>query len=200
MSAPCAPEKCRLFIAISVPETIKAEMVTLQREFRRRLPEADLRWTRAEQIHLTLRFLGNIRSERVDALANAMSVGCRPFPVLALRAETIGFFPSARSPRVVWVGVQDSAGELGQLQAAVQAATTEFTSEEPEPRFTGHLTLARAKRIGRNEAAILEVLAKAHAGRLFGEWTASTVELVRSELSSEGARYTTLLEAPLIGH
>ena len=138
-----------------------------------------------------------MEADRAEALAEAVRHACRGFAPLRLRAERIGFFPNNRLPRVVWVGVRDQQNQLPELQDAVQAATQSFTAEEPEGRFTGHVTLARIKGIRRSEADVLTKAASAMAEKLFGEWTANEVEIMRSELSPQGAKYTSLAAAPL---
>ena len=99
----------RLFIAVTIPEEIKAKIEEAQAELRRALPAHGVRWTRREQFHLTLRFLGDVDAARVEPLGEAIRAVCRGFGPLHLRAERVGFFPDLRYPRVVWVGVQDQA-------------------------------------------------------------------------------------------
>ena len=164
---------------------------------RRALPEHSVRWTRREQFHLTLRFLGDVEAARVEALGEAIRAACRGFGALHLRAERVGFFPDLRYPRVVWVGVQDQAEQLPRLQEAVERATREFTTEAKEGQFTGHVTLARIKGIKRPEAEALGKAAAGMAERLFGQWTAYKVELMRSELLPQGARHTSLASIAL---
>jgi 2'-5' RNA ligase len=186
-----------LFVAIPLPESIKDEIEKAQTELRRGLAEDCVRWTKRAQFHLTLKFLGDVEAERVADLKNVVSNACEKFPAMQLRAERIGFFPQARSPRVVWVGVNDPAGTLPQLQNAVDAALKEYSREKPEGIFTGHVTLGRVKMIKRPQADLLAKLALDMATRRFGEWTADKVELIRSELASDGARYTTLAAVDL---
>jgi RNA 2',3'-cyclic 3'-phosphodiesterase len=190
-------ERFRLFIAVTIPEEIKAKIEATQAELRRVLPERAVRWTRREQFHLTLRFLGDVEAARVEALGEAIRAACRGFGALHLRAEQVGFFPDLRNPRVVWVGVQDQAERLPQLQEAVELATREYTTEEKEQRFTGHVTLARIKGIKRPEAEALGKAAAGMAERLFGQWTACQVELMRSELLPQGARHRSLASIAL---
>jgi RNA 2',3'-cyclic 3'-phosphodiesterase len=192
-------EQLRLFIAIAIPEEVQAKVAAAQAELRRVLPERVARWTRREQFHLTLRFLGDVAASRVEALSDALRAACQGFPALRLRAQRVGFFPDLRFPRVAWIGVTDQENQLPRLQAAVDAATKDFTAEKPGERFTGHVTLARIKGIRRPEA---EALAQAAAGmteRLFGQWTAHKIELMRSELSPKGARHTCLAATRLDG-
>ena len=189
----------RLFIAISLPDAVKDEIEKMQRELRSALPGNFVRWTKREQFHLTLKFFGNVAESRVADLSDALCVACVPFKVMRLRAERIGFFPDARVPRVAWVGVHDHQEELPQLQVAIESAVTKFTGEKAEKRFTGHVTLARIQGIRRQQAEILSKLAQGMSNRFFGEWMADKVELIRSELSSAGARYTNLAGFPLSG-
>ncbi len=122
-------EQFRLFLAVTVPENVKAKMEEAQTELRRAVPHANVRWARHEQFHLTLRFLGDVEAARVDALGEAVRAACRGFGALHLRAERVGFFPDSRHPRVVWVGVQDDGEQLPRLQQTVENATEDFTTE-----------------------------------------------------------------------
>ncbi len=197
MAEESAPETYRLFIAITVPETVKGEVDRAQAGLRRALPEKAIRWTPREQFHLTLRFLGNVESQRTGELSQALGDVCSGFAPIRLRAAGIGFFPNARRPRVLWVGLDEPSGELKKLQQAIQSAVQGFTLEEPEKRFVGHVTLGRVKELRRSEA---DALAKAAFGmeeRVFGEWTTTEVEIMRSQLSPKGARHTVLASARL---
>ncbi|MCX6926779.1 MAG: RNA 2',3'-cyclic phosphodiesterase [Verrucomicrobia bacterium] len=190
-------ERLRLFVALTIPEAVKSKIEATQAELRRALPERSVRWARREQFHLTLRFLGDVEAARVEALGEAIRTACRGFGSLHLRAERVGFFPDLRYPRVLWVGVQDQEEQLPRLQQAVEVATEGFTTEEKEKRFTGHVTLARIKGIKRQEAEALGGAAASMADRLFGQWTAYQLELMRSELLPQGARHSTIASIAL---
>ena len=182
----------RLFVAIPLPESVQNEMEKAQAELRRGLPENCFRWTQRGQFHLTLKFLGNVPTDCIEALTRSTQAACSHFPAFRLRAEQIGAFPNLRSPQAIWVGVNDREGLLSKLQQAVDTAVRNVTAESGEKNFTAHVTLGRAKRTPRPPAGILEKPASEMSGRLFGEWTAAEVAIIRSELSPEGARYTTL--------
>ena len=192
-----APETFRLFVAITVPEEIKSEIEKTQGELRRVLPKECARWTKREQFHLTLRFLGNVDAQRVGPLTDALGAACQGFGPLELRAERVGFFPDLHRPRVAWVGVHDRQEQLPLVQRAIEAATRDYTAEESTERFTGHVTLGRIKGLRRAEAEALAGLATGLTTRFFGTWTAGQVELFRSQLSPEGARHTVLAAIPL---
>ncbi len=189
----------RLFVALTLPEAVKAEVERAQGELRRALEDARVSWTRVEQFHLTLRFLGNVEAARVEGLAQAVREVCSGFVPLRLRAEQLGCFPSPRAPRVIWAGVTDSAGDLPRLHGAVERACAGFSAEPPAERFSGHVTLGRIKSIGRTEAEALAGLLRAMAGRFFGQWTSQHIEVMRSELSPQGAHHTVLAQVPLGG-
>ncbi len=198
MSESDAPARLRLFVALTVPEPVKAAILESQDRLRRAVPEQAVRWTKPEQFHLTLRFLGSVAASEVDALASALRNSCKNCGPLQLRAAGIGFFPRPSSPRVIWAGVMEAHERLPGLWAAVQTATNPFTGEEPEKNFTGHVTLGRVKAIRPGEAERLSAEAGKFAQTVFGEWTSTDVELIQSQLSPKGARYTTLAAAPLV--
>lgn len=187
----------RLFVALPLPERVREELETARSEPRRALSSVAVRWTRREQFHLTLRFLGNVDAGWVGGLTDALRYACSEFSPLKLRAERLGFFPNPRRPRVFWVGVQDEEDRLPRLQHAVEKAVSDFTSEPGEERFTGHVTLGRIKFISKAKAEALAAWALNSTNRCFGQWTADQIELIRSELTSSGSNYTTLATLPL---
>ena len=189
----------RLFIALPATDQVKSSIARVQDQLRRLLPDKAARWTRPEQFHLTLRFLGNVAKARVASLIEAAQGTCGPFDRLQLTARGLGFFPDARFPRVLWVGIKDPAEQLACVWKAVQATTLPFTNEAAEEAFAGHITLARLKRLRRSEAAVLAQTVEQFRNDTFGQWTASELHLMRSELSSQGACHSVLAVLPLLG-
>jgi 2'-5' RNA ligase len=189
----------RLFVALSPPDSVKSEIERAQNELRQALPDGSVRWTRPEHFHLTLRFLGNVPVARTEELENKLRLSCRDFAPMKVRAERIGFFPERGFPRVIWVSVCEENRELFRLHRAIQRSTKEFTSEPAENDFAGHITLGRAKKIRRREAETLTGFATRMRERTFGEWTVSSVELLRSELLPDGAHHSVATTFPLSG-
>src|SRR6266568_1048393 len=187
-----AAEHVRLFVALMIPEEVKTEMERVQVELGRGLAAGRVRWARRGQFHLTLRFLGNVEAQRVGQLIEAVRGACQGFPALLLRAQGVDFFPDLRFPRVIWIGVRDEQDGLERLQLTVQNSARDFTTQEPEERFTGHVTLGRVKGIKREETKTVTKLAATLASRSFGQWTADKLQIMRSELSSEAAHHTVL--------
>ena len=201
-AGPGAPDECsrlRLFVALRVPGAVQREIGKAQTELRRALTPGAASWTREEQFHLTLRFLGDVDASRVGELTEALRGACGGFAPMKLCAKQIGFFPNARAPRVLWVGIQDAAGNLPALQMAIVRATAEFGSQPDGKKFAAHITLARLKPLNPSEAATLAAAVDEYAAKVFGEWETATVDLMRSELLRDGARHTLVASLPLSG-
>jgi len=191
-------ERWRLFIAMAAPEAVRVEIEKARAEMCRALREARITWTRREQFHMTLKFLGDIEASRLGQLAVALRGACRGFGALDLRAEGVGCFPDLRRPRVIWVGVREEREQLIKLVRAVGNAVADFTMETREERFAGHVTLGRVKDLQRPESEELARTVNPITQRSFGQWRADTIEIMRSELSPQGPRYTELLKIPLL--
>src|SRR5271167_4773397 len=161
-------DKLRLFVAIPMPEAVRNGITGVQQELRQLVSPAAVRWTKPEQFHLTLRFLGSVPAGRVADLQEAVSAVCRGSPALRLRAQGVGFFPNARSPRVIWAGVNDGEGRLADLQKKIEGAVQPFTQEPGTERFAGHVTLGRVRSLKRPEIEELAAHAPAVQDRLFG--------------------------------
>jgi len=192
MADDSSTQKLRLFVAISTPEAVRNEIAAAQLELQRLVSRDAIRWAKPDQFHLTLRFLGGIPGARVPALRGAVNAVCAGSPALRLRAQGIGFFPNARSPRVIWAGVNDGEGRLVDLQKKIEAAVRPFTQEPGTEKFAGHVTIGRVKHLNRPEIEKLTALAQAVQDRLFGEWTANEVEIIQSRLLPAGAEHSLL--------
>ena len=196
---PDKPQFNRLFVALAAPDVVKSEIEKTQSELRQALPDGSVRWTSPEHFHLTIRFLGNVALDRIDALSDTLLRACHDFAPMKVRAERIGFFPERGFPRVIWVSVCDDHQQLVHLHRAIQTSTLEFTSEPAENDFAGHITLGRAKKIRRNEANILTSFAMRMHQRSFGEWTVNSLELLKTDLLPDGAHHTVVTTIPLGG-
>jgi 2'-5' RNA ligase len=199
MSVANQPKFHRLFVALDAPEAVKTEIEKTQTEMRQALPNGSVRWTRPDHFHLTLRFLGNVNTNRLDALSEKLRVVCRDFAPIKVRAERIGFFPRRGFPRVIWVAVRDEQQKLIHLHRAIQTSTLELTSEPVENEFAGHITFGRAKKIRRKETDTLNSFATRMRQHSFGEWTVNSIELLKSDLHPDGAHHTLLTTIPLGG-
>lgn len=193
-------EQIRSFIAIELSEQILAAIAAIQRDFQKKVPAGVVRWVRPEGIHLTLQFLGDVPADRIKAVAEGVSIGCRGLSPFTVEVGNVGCFPNLTRPRVVWVGVSEPGGLLGRLQRQIQD-NMEALGFAPEDRaFNPHLTLGR---VGKDAAAgdvrrLGEMVASARVGAI-GQMTVGKASLIRSDLKPGGAVYTRLAESTLSG-
>ncbi len=188
-------ETLRAFIALPLPAVVRDHLMTLRE---RLLPyHFPLRWVPPENVHLTLKFLGDIPHDAVPALTAAMETAGRDGAPLSLAAKGIGVFPSVKKARVVWAGLKGETEALIRFQATLDEALAE-TGIPPETRpFRAHLTLARTK--GRLDPEPLTAAMAELAGIETESFAADEMVLFRSKLSPRGATYSRVATAPLGG-
>jgi 2'-5' RNA ligase len=182
----------RLFIAIAVPPNVRRKIACAQDQLRRHSSSGAICWSRPEQFHATLKFLGDVSPDRIETLEKSVSHICNGCPALKLAAHGIGFFPSAQKPSVIWVGTNDDSGQLAELHRLLEEAVRPFTPKVKAEKFTGHITLGRFEQGHHSAIKNLLKCATALRQRHFGDWVARKVKIVRSELTSAGVIYTPL--------
>ena len=141
-------------------------------------------WSRPEAMHITLLFLGNIRSDDLPRLENALAAAVRAHAFFEIELSGLGSFNN----RVLWAGVEKGSDELTTLANSVRAAAKHFGNHEEERAFNAHITLGRFRGRGRGVEAGLKRIPPPR----FKPWRVDHVELIRSELSPKGSRYTPL--------
>ncbi len=180
----------RLFVALDIPEDVRAAIGALVEKSRSVCREA--RWVRIEGAHVTLKFIGHVPVEKTDEIKSALAAVSFPDSI-KMFFRGIGFFPNERRPRVLWAGIQASA-ELDALAAAVEAALEPLGIAREQRAFSPHLTLARfesPKGLDRLRTAI------SAAGPLeFGSARVEEFHLYQSILKRGGAEYTRLASFP----
>lgn len=193
----------RLFIALDLDDTIRAKIIRFMEGIRGFAPEA--RWVRPESLHVTLKFVGQWPDEKLTQMQRALqNVHSER---LELTVGEYGFFPTAKAPRVFWIGIQ-AGPQLSALASSIDAQTASLGVAREEHPFSPHLTLARRaggsgspgknKRDRPNQAfARLQEKLTAMGKLDFGSMTAREFFLYQSELSPHGSRYTKLSAFPL---
>jgi 2'-5' RNA ligase len=184
----------RLFVALDIPEDVRAALRAFMAPLRRVAPAA--RWTRTEGQHVTLKFLGNVGEEKLEAIRSVLSPLRSPEPVrMVFRGAN--FFPNVRRPRVFWAGVESSEN-LATLAADVEGALVAAGFAPEERPFHPHLTLARFPEV-KSSAPLLQALENRKDGELdFGAAPASDFFLYQSHLKPTGAEYTRLEAFPFV--
>jgi 2'-5' RNA ligase len=157
---------------------------------------ADAKLVEPENLHINLKFLGEIGEERVPPLVGALSEAAGRHAPFAVRLRGLGAFPSPRQPRVVWVGLEPW-GELEALHRDVELAAARAGFPREGRRFSPHVTLARV-RSARGRDALLALIGRMREAEV-GALEVSSFSLVRSTLSTSGPTYEPLSTHPLTG-
>jgi len=176
----------RLFVAQEIPAVVRENFAALLASFRAITKEP--RWVRAENLHVTLKFLGEVAESKLDAVRNALGE-IRSDKVVALEFRGLGFFPNEKHPRVLWAGMEASLN-LRTLVADIEGAMEELGFPCEKKEFSPHLTLARLER-PRLPEALRNAIAENHR-REFGSLRTNEFHLIHSKLKPTGAEYTTV--------
>ena len=187
-------EMLRTFICIELPNTLKSRLEALVAEVRARCRES-VNWVKPSNIHLTLRFLGDITLDRqADARASVerATAGIQPF---TLTATETGAFPNSRNARVLWIGIRNADAHLIPLQKRLEKELEAAGFGKEDKPFSPHLTIGRARHGKASGAA--EALSQIG----FDDETFRVEEIIvmRSELKPSGAVYTRLATVRLEG-
>ncbi|MBA7659372.1 RNA 2',3'-cyclic phosphodiesterase [subsurface metagenome] len=183
-------EQVRSFVAIELPEELKAGLTQLQAQLKSG-EQPWVKWVDPYSIHLTLKFLGNITVDRVGEITRAMEAAAQGIPPFHLVVKGLGVFPNLRRVQVAWVGLSGELDKLSQLQQRIESNLARLGFAPESRPFTPHLTLARL----RNQASLDE---RQRFGQLITDTRfeaaytieVDTVSLMRSQLTREGAIYS----------
>ncbi|NPD46980.1 MULTISPECIES: RNA 2',3'-cyclic phosphodiesterase [unclassified Lentimicrobium] len=182
----------RLFIAIKINPT--KEILHRVSLFQENLDDDNINWIRADHYHLTLKFLGDTSSEKIERMAEKLIRILQEEPAFRLKLSKFGLFGSKYSPRVIWAGVEPEL-EVGKLAQKISKEMESFGYRNDRQNFVPHLTVARIRKL-KNKAHFQQVFSKLHSAvRL--EQLVDEVVLFESRLSSQGAEYSELARFPL---
>jgi len=177
----------RVFIAIDIEGEKLRDNIHF---FGSKLIESRARLKLVEKInlHLTLKFIGEVDEKDVDLISNAVMEGVKGFKKFEIEIRGAGAFPSLSHPRVIWVGVRRGADTLSRLATSISNHLDKAGFRgDPKP-FKPHITIARVKRYG----TYLGHLIKEYSDHLFGEMLVRDVRVKRSKLTPQGPIYSTL--------
>ena len=180
-------EAWRVFCAIELPSLVREKISEHIRRLRVAAPDSPASWSRADNVHLTLKFVGEISADRVNDLSQAAANAVAGFCPFEIGIGNTGSFPKHGTPRVLWIGVDDYSRKLAQLQTKLDDESLRLGFEKEARPFNPHLTIARLRKPQGARA-----LALAHKQIEFSPTEIIVTELVviRSELSSKGSKYT----------
>jgi 2'-5' RNA ligase len=177
----------RMFCAFELSETLQTRIHDHAKRVREAVPEAAASWSRPENIHLTVKFFGNVDPQRVATITATAERVVKEVSPIQIEVGRTGVFPRPSRPQVLWIGVEDPAGTLLKLQQSLDDGFAREGFPKEDRVFRPHLTIARIRK-PHNAAR----LAQTHLETEFSAVAVTLNELVlfRSELSSKGSKYT----------
>lgn len=183
----------RAFLAIDLPEVLRSQLALVQGELKR--SAADVRWVPVGNIHLTLKFFGNVPDEEIDPLARVAREVAKDQDPFKLTVTQAGAFPNTRSPRVVWLGMGGDVVPLTQFYYRLEKAFAALGHPPEDRAFNPHLTLGRVRSPKGRER--LSKALQELPGLNGPPFLVHEIVLFQSNLSPQGATYTPLKVIPL---
>jgi len=189
-------EVWRVFCAVKLPDAVRTRLEDHVRRLRKEVPDAAASWSRVENIHLTLKFFGNVEVKQIARNSEAAERVVKQFSTFQISVGETGVFPRPSRPQVLWIGVNDPSGQLAALQEKFEEECAAEGFAKEDRAYRPHLTIARLRR---PEGA--HHLAETHLQMKFEPINIDLKELVvfRSELSPKGSKYSVISAADLRG-
>ncbi|MBI5367975.1 MAG: RNA 2',3'-cyclic phosphodiesterase [Planctomycetes bacterium] len=187
------PPLIRAFVAAELSAAVRAELAAALAELRR--AEPGVKWTAPENLHLTLKFLGELPAEILERAHAAVALAAASCPPLELTVRGVGAFPPRGAPRVLWVGCADRPPALGAAVLDLETRLDLVGIPREARDFAAHVTLGRVKTVRRPDR--LRAALAPFAGALFGVSPVADWTLFSSRLLPTGPVYTALARFPL---
>lgn len=183
----------RTFIAVELPQEVKRKIEEVQAPLKK--TDTHVSWVKPGNVHVTLKFLGEVKDEKVEDVFRSTEEALKESKVFDLSLKDLGCFPNLRRPRVVWVGVDQGKDELFQMQRRIEEELFKVRFPKEAKPFSAHLTIGRVKS-GRN----IEELTRQIDNTKFQteEVRIDEVVVMKSQLHPHGAIYTPLKKIKLL--
>ena len=187
----------RAFIAIELPTFLQDAIQVSTTSLQKKLGTDLIRWTPPHNVHLTLKFLGDVSPANIDILKQMLTIESAQHSALDMYVEGIGSFPNPKRPRVLWAGLNTPAS-LSSLAHGIETASTKLGYPAEEHDFSPHLTIGRVRQNASTTdlQKIRSALEETKVGNL-GVAHINAVNLYKSDLQPSGSVYTRLFSAPL---
>lgn len=188
----------RAFIAITLSNEINQRLDQVLDGLKSRLPATPVRWVQASNIHLTIKFLGDVSHANLELLTEMLDAETSRHAPFEISIGKLGVFPSIRRPKVIWVGVE-APSELSALHHGIEQEAARLGYAPEAREFSPHLTLGRVSRNADPDDyhRIADVLSAFKIGFL-GALRVASVDLYKSELNPKGAVYSKLFHARMV--
>ena len=187
----------RSFLAFELPHGIKDMVTKVSEEVM--MSSLNVRWVKVDNIHLTVVFMGSIRSEDIPEMGEAIAEVCGGFGPFDISLKGLGVFPNSRRPRVLWLGLYGDLERMASLRDKLQEMLRPFGIKEEKRALRPHLTLGRFRTPGKRAPGLEDIIAQ-YEGLESPVCRMDELILFKSELKSRGAEYIKLRSWPLTGH
>ena len=189
----------RAFIAIELPQEIQERLHQIINQLKEQMGDVPVRWVDPENIHLTLKFLGDVSVTNIQVLQELLHAEVNSYKPMVISVGGVGAFPKLRSPRVIWVGVE-SPPEMVSIQRGIDAQTARIGYPSDSRPFSPHLTLGRVSRnASPPEVRVIGDVLNSQKIGFLGVARVMGIHLYRSDLKPSGAEYTQLYTASFGG-
>ncbi len=183
----------RCFIAIGIPENILTNITELIDLLRKN--DADIKWIKPHNIHLTLKFLGNTPQHLLTEIKESLSEAVSFYSPFYIKIYGTGVFPNKKYPRVIWIGIKES-DILVNLRNSIENSVSQLGYLKDEKEFNPHLTIGRV-RSQKGVANVINMLDN-FRDKDFGNIFVDSIKLIKSDLKPSGAEYSCLYDIPII--
>lgn len=183
----------RLFIAIGFEDNLRKQLAGLQAELKQ--AQADVRWVASENIHLTLRFIGEVSEEAVPSIKDILKKTIENYRAFEIELKGVGAFPSVNNPRVIWIGCQDPTGQLFRIYQDIERSLIKLGLPGDDHKFSPHITLGRTKST-KNRDKLIKLI-KLKQDYKVGRQKVKEITLFQSQLQPTGPIYTVLEQVTL---
>ncbi|MEN3013986.1 MAG: RNA 2',3'-cyclic phosphodiesterase [Endomicrobiia bacterium] len=186
----------RTFIAVELDEEVKQKIDTFIFKTYREIDKNKISWVKKENLHITLKFLGEIDEKQVLTVKNVLKEILQSKESFNISFEGLGVFPKINSPRVIWIGIKEGKDKLKTLADLIESELSKEGFPKETKEFTAHLTIARVKQIKRiNE--IVDYIEK-YKNQIFGTNKVTHITFFQSILKPEGPEYIVIDKFRLI--
>jgi len=183
----------RTFIAVGISSGVRERIARIQAEFRKGNP--DVKWVEPENLHLTLKFLGEVSEEKISGVIEKTRMAAYGISNFMVHLSGFGSFPNLKFPRVVWIGIKEGSEELKNLSTRIEENLSQLGFAKEKREFSAHLTIGRV-RSPREKGKLVKKIEELERSEV-GEFSVDRVLVMESQLSSQGPTYRIIEEVNL---
>lgn len=184
--------KLRVFFAISIPFEVKRNLIQIQDALKTELKQIPIKWVESENIHLTLKFLGDTENKTIPQIISLLEQNINPIQAFDLSLTSLGAYPTLAKARILWVGC-NYPNQLPMLVRCIEDVSYQFRFKRETQPYSAHITLGRIKSFSaQTSQPKLEDILKKDSENLHGQWKVNQFQLLSSDLQPHGPVYKSI--------